>query len=113
MPINAKTVFKLLELSDQINNQDNRATSHPIFVVEQKQYIGDYKLDIWYWKFVTVCFTEQSANEYIKQMGKHLREPRVYIYSGFDNPEWQLVREIVNMFAKEIKHVESQNITIM
>lgn len=57
--------------------------------------------NVWYWRvgcrdtweFVTACMTESGANEYIRANGHNLKEPRVYVESGYRNAEWKVVRE--------------------
>ncbi len=38
-------------------------------------------------------FTEHGANEYLKINKHNLREPRIYVESGYRNAEWELVRQ--------------------
>ena len=107
------------DIGARIRTQDNRITSHPIFVVEQKrEYIVDpdyygarskwvddegietkpkakgyrhiYVHDVW--EFVTACFTEQGCKDYLESNGHNLRDPRIYVHSGFRNTEWQNIR---------------------
>lgn len=42
--------------------------------------------------FVQPFFTEHGARSYIKINGHNLREPRIYVESGYRNEEWQTVR---------------------
>ncbi len=93
--------------------QDNRMTSHPMFVVQQKRRIyglGEeyteqfatvdfeeservgYK-DIF--EFVTCFFTNKAAEEYIETNAHNLIEPRVYVDSGWRNKQWQAVRALL------------------
>lgn len=43
--------------------------------------------------FVQPFFTEHGAQEYIRMNGHNLREPRIYVESGYRNHEWEMVRE--------------------
>lgn len=129
---------KIKKISGLINTQDNRITSHPMFLVQQKVrttgfdpdyadnsqlcWIGDdgevdeetskglfedYEngkyVDSFYtltgfvdsWEFVTCCFTNSGAEEYIRVNGHNLNEPRVYVASGFRNFEFQAVRDFL------------------
>jgi len=45
------------------------------------------------WEFVTACFTEKAALDFITRNGHNLHEPRTYAYSAWRNPEWQRVRD--------------------
>lgn len=45
------------------------------------------------WEFVTCCFTEAGAKEFIRINGHNLKEPRIYVYSGWRNEEWQMIRD--------------------
>ena len=110
----------LCRIGDLIRTQDNRITSHPVFVVEQKRsYVTDPDYndarEIWVddegddaeprskgsrkifvhdvWEFVTACFTEQGCNDYLKANGHNLREPRIYVHSAWRNAEWIGLRE--------------------
>jgi hypothetical protein len=40
-------------------------------------------------------FTEQGAKDYIAVNGHNLREPRIYVESGYRNREWEIVREFL------------------
>ncbi len=43
--------------------------------------------------FVQPFLTEHGANEYLKTNAHNLREPRIYVESGYRNEEWRMVRE--------------------
>ena len=47
------------------------------------------------WEYVQVFFTEAAAREYIERNKHNLNEPRVYVDSGYRNPEWQAVRDFL------------------
>ena len=49
-------------------------------------YVDDYV-------FVQPFFTEKGAEHYIKINGHNLRQPRIYVESGYRNSEWEEVRE--------------------
>lgn len=51
--------------------------------------------------FVQPFFTEHGAQEYIRANGHNLREPRIYVESGYRNAEWAAVREYLMAQAKE------------
>ena len=54
-------------------------------------YTKNYYIEIW--EFVTACFTELGAKEYLRVNGHNLRSPRIYVRSGYRNAEWIAVRE--------------------
>lgn len=45
------------------------------------------------WEFVTACFTEKGCKDYIARNGHNLNGPRIYVYGGYRNEEWRLIRE--------------------
>lgn len=47
------------------------------------------------WEFVTACFTEQGCKDYLEIDGHNLNEPRIYVYSGWRNYEWQNVTRLL------------------
>lgn len=47
------------------------------------------------WEFVTACFTRKGCEDYIRQNGHNLTEPRIYVYSAYRNYEWQAVRDFL------------------
>ena len=79
-------MFELPEISERLKTQDNRITSSPIFVVEQSRRFGVFE-------FVQACFTEAAAQQYIDENKHNLKKPRIYVYSGDRNREWQAVRK--------------------
>lgn len=48
------------------------------------------------WEFVTCCLTEAGAQEYIRQNGHNLADPRVYVDSAWRNDEMIAVRKILS-----------------
>lgn len=53
--------------------------------------IQSYYIDRW--EFVTACFTEKGCEDYLRQNGYNLKEPRIYVESGYRNDEWRTIRE--------------------
>lgn len=45
------------------------------------------------WEFVTACFTEQGCKDFLAVNKHNLTEPRIYVYSGYRNREWEEVRD--------------------
>jgi len=98
------------QISELVRTQDNRATSDPIFIVQQKRRIwgmdGHYSDDyewidgdrVYYvdmWEFVTACFTEQGCKDYIAANGHNLNEPRIYAASAYRNREMIAIRKLL------------------
>jgi hypothetical protein len=52
--------------------------------------------------FVQPFFTEVGAQRYIDINGHNLREPRIYVESGYRNEEWETIRaHLMGLEAKE------------
>lgn len=98
----------LREMGERLRTQDNLATAHPIFLVEQQRRIygvdSDHTDDFeWLegesvgytmiWEFVTCCFSQVAAQSYIDANRHNLKEPRIYVASAYRNPEWIAVRK--------------------
>jgi hypothetical protein len=49
------------------------------------------------WEFVQPFFTERGAQAYIEANRHNLSEPRVYVASGYRNPEWIFLREFLRV----------------
>lgn len=76
----------LRPIAESMRDQDNRATSHPMYVVETKTgRMGQYD-------FVTAFFSERAADAYVLANAHNLKKPRVFVYSAHRNREWQAVR---------------------
>ena len=116
-------INELLQIKGQLESQDNRSTSGPMFCVQEKVIItgmdtdwtdnykwldpddhsevdedteGAYKVGyIEYWKTVMVAFTEAGCAEYIRQDGHNLNEPRIYVESFNRCPEMIAIREYI------------------
>jgi len=58
---------------------------------DTSNYTKNYYIEIW--AFVTACFTELGAKEYLRVNGHNLNHPRIYVESGWRNQEWIDVRE--------------------
>lgn len=128
---------RLLEIGAALRSQDNAATAHPIFLVQQRHRLygmsADYteafewvhcegpvadeieaaqledeyqnslqEPDCWSrlhyydsWEFVQPFLTRTEAEKYITSNRHNLKDPRVYVDSGYRNDEWQLVRALL------------------
>lgn len=71
-------------IKHELETQDNRATSFPMFTV-QTRYSGNND-----WQNIDVFFTQKGADEYIWRNKHDYDNMRVYVASGCRNPEWQL-----------------------
>lgn len=45
-----------------------------------------------HYEYVTACFTRQAAEEYVNSNRHRLRDPHVYVASGYRNRQWQRIR---------------------
>lgn len=79
----------LKAIRDELHAQDNRCTSHPIYMVQFLQGDGS-------WVNRMPFFTNKGAQDYIDRNHDY-RDPamRIYVMSGYDNPEWITVRRFL------------------
>ena len=93
----------LAVIGELIRTQDNRITSQPLFLVQEKREIyrntesGPEPMVLW--EFSDACFTEAAADALIRRHAHNLHSPRVYVASGFRNTEWQMEREFMRDLA--------------
>jgi hypothetical protein len=82
---------ELAELRHDLNNQDNRMTAHPMYIVQK------YTFGIHAWVFNNVFFTQKAAEEYIEEnfSGEALDDVRIYVGSGYRNKQWKLLRRFM------------------
>ena len=76
--------------ADTINTQDNRITAEPIFMVQEKHFNAGRR-----YVNIQPFFTEEAAKFFVKTNRHNLRNPRIYVESGYLNYEWQAVRVIL------------------
>lgn len=81
------------QIAERLHTQDNRITSHPIFMVQMRT-----KRD--HWMNVTPFFTSDAAEAFMALQGHNYFELRVYVASGYDNPEWRIVRDWLMTLAE-------------
>lgn len=48
------------------------------------------------WEFVTASFTLKGCEDYLAVNGHNLKEPRIYVASGYRNAEWIALREFLH-----------------
>lgn len=84
----------LAEIGRLVAEQDNRSTSEPMFIVRDTSRYGGEGRTV-----EAVCFTQAAADEYIRVNRHNLREPYVYVESGYNNPEWKRLREFLLTLA--------------
>ena len=53
------------------------------------------------WEFVTACFTRAGCEAYLRANGHNLRDPRIYVYSGHRNAEWEAMRNLLLSMSEE------------
>lgn len=51
------------------------------------------------WEFVQPFLTRAAAEQFRADQAHNLGESRVYVESGYNNPEWKLLRQLVAYFA--------------
>ena len=102
---------QLARLVDDLRSQNNCATSIPLFAVMEKHRIygvsreftdsfelvevDDETRKVGYTetdRFVTACLTRAGCKRYIKINGHNLRDPFIYVFSGYRNGEWAFLR---------------------
>lgn len=47
------------------------------------------------WEYVMPFFTEAGAQRYLEENGHNLKEPRIYVESGYRNREWEAIRKFL------------------
>ena len=121
------------EIGREIATQDNLATAHPLFLVQQRirdygydplycdscvwvdeegeeldnQEEGEEPQDTWTgyrdrWEYVQTFFTRAAALQFIdNNKHRYYNELRIYVDSGYRNPEWQTVRQYLIQQGEE------------
>lgn len=111
----------------ELDTQDNRATSHPIFVVQERNRIYGFESgweqgteettsgdgesltlnyrDVWdcyrdVWDWVQPFLTCKAAEDYIAANRHNLIDPRIYVASAYRNEEWQLMQRVPALAAE-------------
>ncbi len=103
-------------IAHDLATQDNRATAHPMFVVQQRRRIygmgHDYSDEL-------VWLDEEgdehpfsggdppkdwTETRYIDLDGHNLTDPRIYVASAHRNHEWQTVRELLSRDPAQAHH---------
>lgn len=52
------------------------------------------------WEFVQPFLTLEAAEQFRRNQAHNLGETRIYVESGYGNPEWKLLRAIILSFRK-------------
>jgi len=79
---------ELQQIRENMLSQDNRATSHPMYVVMEDGRDGHRNV-------IDVFFTDNAARECISENEHNMRNPYVYVKSGYKNREWQAIRKFL------------------
>ena len=88
----------ICDLADQISQQDNRSTSHPVFqVVTNRDAGSQYVRDVH-----DVFLTNGAAEAYVSKHRHNFPDAYVYVASGYRNEEWQRLRALILELAEEI-----------
>lgn len=94
-------------LGHDMREQDNRATSEPVFVVVNYRNRVAAESDlrdgetITERQVITPCLTQKGADQYIERERHNLGKPEVFVDSGWQNPEWTQLRRIAMAVAEE------------
>lgn len=84
------------KLGREIETQDNRMTSHPVYAVRQSiTVVGSSP------KYLRVAefLTNTAAEAFIETHGHNYADLHVYVDSGHRNDQWQFLREFFMRFA--------------
>ena len=65
------------------------------------------------WEYVTTCFTNAAAEEYIEANAHNLKKPRVYVASGYRNHEWNAVRKHLMVLSARDAEIRSKTLMEM
>mgnify|MGYP001579768353 CR=1 FL=1 len=82
------------EIAKLLDEADEMGWSKIVDSDERAREVDDYS-KVYYrdvYRFVQPFFTEAGAKRYIEINGHNLREPRIYVESGYRNEEWETVR---------------------
>jgi hypothetical protein len=82
----------------------------------EKEAVAEGYTEIGYvdtWEYVTACFTEAAAKEYIEANAHNLNSPRVYVASGYRNHEWNAVRKHLMMLSARDAEIRSKTLMEM
>ena len=76
-------------IKNELETQDNRATSCPMFCVQALNEENDS------WYHLDVFFTQKGADEYVENVQYDYDHLRIYVATGCRNPEWQLALKLL------------------
>lgn len=51
------------------------------------------------WEYVQCFFTQEAADNFLKRQAHNMNEARVYVDSGYRNPQWKMLREFFKSLA--------------
>lgn len=60
------------------------------------------------WEFVTAFLTRDAADAYIRANRHRMKEPRIYVESGYRNAEWEILRELPALVLAEIERLTAE-----
>lgn len=64
---------------------------------------------MWKWEFVQPFMTREAAEAFRAAQAHNIGESRVYVESGYRNPEWRLLRAIVAAFSEPPEDASEQS----
>jgi len=84
---------------DEMMTQDNRATSYPVFCVQRRADAFDEEgVPFVGWRTIQTFFTNKGIKQFLENYRNDYDEEiefRVYVKSGYKNPEWKAVRDFL------------------
>lgn len=86
------------EIGKRLLEQDNRMTSEPQYIVQQRNRGKGDRYD-----YVQVFLTNAGAERYIEENQPDLYHPRIYVASGHYNPEWKAIRKLLAGGEKDMR----------
>lgn len=105
--MNTEIPEAILEIARNLRAQDNRMTSHPIYMVQEYRGPADG------WWTIQPFFTEVEAKAFTNDPSNRRNngKMRVYVESGYRNEEWQLIRNwLIGLGADDSGHVGADGI---
>ena len=91
----------------ELLTQDNRATSEPVYFVEETRERQPHD-ETWQWRHrVTACLTQRGVDAYIESNAHNLQEPDSYVETGCRNQEWIDLRKACIAAAELLGQINS------
>lgn len=96
-----RIITQIKKIAHDVATQDGRWTSEPMYCVVSA---SDQYRTVDGVRSYSVFFTNCCARRFITMQGHELKTPAVYVASGYENPEWRIMRELLlKIHAGEIE----------